>query len=218
MRIGILGGSFNPPHRAHLKLAETVLDLGLVDRVCFIPTSIPPHKVIQYRTSPEMRLAMTRLLAGDDPRLSVDPIELSRSGPSYSLDTVRELMGRNPDNRYRLIIGSDMAKSFSSWLGYKDLLRLAPPLVAERPDDRIAGDDDFPVLTPDEQAVMASGRFPMPLMAVNSTLVRTLLQDGADDAALLPYLTEAVLGYIRKHGLYRKDDCADGGGTSIWRQ
>ncbi len=211
MLIGILGGTFNPPHRAHLKLAETVLDLGLVDRVCFVPTAIPPHKVIQCRTTPETRLAMTRLLAGDDPRLTVDPLELSRSGPSYSLDTVRELMEKNPDSCYRLIIGSDMAKSFSSWLGYKDLLRLAPPLVAERPDDRFQDDGDYSGLTPEERAVMASGRFPMPLMAVNSTLVRTLLQDGADDEALLPYLTEDVLRYIRENNLYGKDDCADSG-------
>ncbi|MCC8166895.1 MAG: nicotinate (nicotinamide) nucleotide adenylyltransferase [Planctomycetes bacterium] len=214
MLIGILGGTFNPPHRAHLKLAETVLELGLVERVCFIPAAIPPHKVIQCRTTPETRLAMTRLLAGDDPRLSVDPIELSRSGPSYSLDTVRELMDTNPDNRYRLIIGSDMAKTFSSWLGYKDLLRLAPPLVAERPDDRFASDSDFIGLTPEELAVMKSGRFSMPPMAVNSTLVRSLLQDNADDAALLPYLTEEVLKYIRKNNLYGKDDCADGGVTA----
>lgn len=206
MLIGILGGSFNPPHVGHLALARTVLDLKLADRVCLIPAAVPPHKAVPKQAGPATRLAMARLLAQEDPRLRVDPLELEWTGTSYTIDTVRLLMADHPDRRYRIIIGSDLAKTFATWREYRELLRLAPPLVAERPDALFTGSDaDYAGMTLEEAEVMRSGRFAMPLADVSSTKIRKLLAEGTNDAILLQYLTAPVLAFIRENGLYGTD-------------
>lgn len=204
MTIGILGGSFNPPHRGHLALARAALDSGLADRVTLIPAAVPPHKSVPAEADAATRLAMTRLLADEDNRLDVDDLELRRSGPSYTIDTVGALISANPGHRYRLIIGSDMAKMFSLWREYRELLRLAPPLTAQRPDFVLAGglSEMFPGMTSEEAEIMKQGMFPMPPVDINSTAARELLAAGADDAAVLAYLTRPVLDFIRKNRLY----------------
>lgn len=201
MRVGILGGSFNPPHRGHLALARAVLGLGLVDRVCLIPAAAPPHKARPGET-PETRLAMTRLLAQEDERLLVDDLELHRDGPSFTIDTIETLAARHPDAGYRLVIGSDLAKTFATWREYSRILRLAPPLVAERPDSLFKGVDDYPGLSAEEKSVMAAGRFAMEHVDISSTMVRRLVGDGAGDEALLALLTPSVLRYVRERHLY----------------
>ncbi len=201
-RMGILGGSFNPPHVGHLSLARTVLDLGLADGVCLIPAAIPPHKATPRQADAPTRLAMTKLLAAEDPRLATDDLELHRQGASYTIDTLRELIRKHPHYHYRLIIGSDLAKTFATWRDYRDILRLAPPLVAERPDEPFHGDADFVGLAPGEAAVVKAGRFDMRPVDVSSTKVRQLLEAGADDPTLLRYLTPRVLAFIREHRLY----------------
>ncbi|MCD8349632.1 MAG: nicotinate (nicotinamide) nucleotide adenylyltransferase [Planctomycetaceae bacterium] len=200
--VGILGGSFNPPHRGHLKLAQTVLDLGLTDQVCLLPAAQPPHKATPSQADASVRLTMTRLLAEEDSRLCVDPIELEREGKSYTIETLHRLMNANPGNQYRLVIGSDLAKTFATWRGYRDILRLAPPLVAERPDDPFRGVGDYAGMTDEEADILRQGRFTMSPMDVSSTVVRNLLADGADDDVLLRYLTHGVLAFIREQGLY----------------
>lgn len=207
MRIGILGGSFNPPHRGHLALARNVLDRDLADRVVLVPAAAPPHKAAPSEADAPTRLAMARLLAGEDARLDVDDLELSRQGPSYSIDTVRELSAKRPGDAFRLIIGSDMAKIFATWRDYRELLRLAPPLVAERPDSPLSGggESTYPGLSPAERAVIEDGRFDMDPVDISSTMVRKLLGNGAGDGEALAYLTAPVLAYIRDKRLYVDD-------------
>lgn len=201
---GILGGSFNPPHYGHRKLAEAALASGRVDRVVFIPAATPPHKAAPSEASPATRLAMTRLLAADDPRFSVNGLELERTGPSYTVDTVRRLKAGHPGMNYRLVIGSDMAIMFAKWREYRELLRLSPPLVAERPDAPLAGlpEEDFPGMTAEERDVMLDGRFPMPLTPINSTLIRRRIAERAPEAELLEYLPQTILDFIKQHRLY----------------
>lgn len=205
MRIGILGGSFNPPHLGHLALARTVLDLNLADVVVLIPAAMPPHKIAPREADAATRLAMTRLLAGEDARLEVDDLELRRSGPSFTIDTVRQLMAAHPQDSYRLIIGSDLAKSFGTWREFRELLRLAPPLVAERPDSVFAGDSEtmFPGMNREERMIVEQGRFPMPPVDISSTRIRKLLADGAGEDELLRCLPRTVLAFIGENGLYR---------------
>lgn len=202
MTTGILGGSFNPPHRGHLALARTVLDLGLVDSVLLIPAAIPPHKATPRQADARTRLAMARLLAGEDDRILVTDLELHREGPSYTVDTVRELMAADPDTRYRLIIGSDLAKTFNTWKDYRLLLDIAPPLVAERPDDAFTGPGDFAAMPVADRDRILAGRFAMMPVDVSSTKVRDLLARGAGDEELLAYLTRPVVDFIRRRGLY----------------
>ncbi|MDR1520671.1 MAG: nicotinate (nicotinamide) nucleotide adenylyltransferase [Planctomycetota bacterium] len=204
MLIGVLGGSFNPPHRGHLALARAALDLGLIETVVFIPAAVPPHKTAPVEADPATRLHMTELLAADDPRLSVDGIELSRPGPSYSIDTIRQLTAGQPENRYRLIIGSDMARTFASWRDFRQLLRLAPPLVAERPAVPLSGpaETPYPGMTRAEAASLSAGRFAMRPVDTSSTGARRLLLEGAPESELLRHLTRPVLDFIRQKKLY----------------
>ena len=202
MRIGLFGGSFNPPHLGHLALARTVLDLNLADRVCLVPAATPPHKRISGGVDAESRLAMARLMASEDKRLNADDIELERAGPSYTIDTLRQLIAQHPDATYRLIIGSDLAKTFATWREYREILRLAPPLVAERPDDMFRGEGDFAGMPPEDAAVLKNGRFTMDPVDISSTKVRGLVAEGADDAVLLHYITAPVLAFIRERHLY----------------
>lgn len=203
MLIGILGGSFNPPHRGHLALARTVLDLGLTDRVVLIPAAIPPHKATPKQADARTRLAMARLLASEDDRIAVDDLELRRVGPSYTIDTLRELMEANPDDRYRLIIGSDLAKTFHTWREYRKILVIAPPLVAERPDDAFGSPEDFAGMPTEDKRAILAGRFPMRPVDISSTKVRALLAEGAEEEALLPFLTRPVIDFIVERGLYK---------------
>jgi nicotinate (nicotinamide) nucleotide adenylyltransferase len=209
MRIGILGGSFNPPHFGHLALARAALETGEVECVLFIPAATPPHKVIPSGTNPEMRYEMTLLLAKEDAHMAVDPLELERTGPSYTIDTLHELAGQNPGNTYRLIIGSDMALMFSKWKDYREILRLAPPLIAERPDALLrrtqSPTEMFRDLDSRDAEVLFAGLFPMEPVPINSTLIRERIQAGAEDEEMLRYLPATVLAYIKKHGLYEDE-------------
>lgn len=199
---GILGGTFNPPHRGHLALARTVLDLGLARTVLLIPAAIPPHKTVAGQADARTRLAMAKLLASEDDRIEVDDLELWREGPSYTVDTLRQLRRGNPGRPYRLIIGSDMAKTFATWREYHEVLGLAPPLVAERPDFVFGGAEDFAGLSTEDKRILVAGRFAMRPVDVSSTKVRALLGGGAGDDEVLRYITRPVLDFIRERGLY----------------
>ncbi len=201
MRVGIFGGSFNPPHRGHLALARAVLERDLVDRVLLIPAAVPPHKAAPSVT-PDVRFEMTRLLAAEDEHFGVDDIELRRVGPSFTIDTILELRRRLPESGFRLVIGSDMAKSFATWRCYRDLLRLAPPLVAERPDSPL-GPDDFTAFGEEDGAILRRGVFPMRPVDISSTAVRRRVAEGAGDDELLALLTRPVLDVVRRRNLYR---------------
>lgn len=210
MHVGILGGSFNPPHFGHLALARAALATGEVASILFIPAATPPHKVIPNGTSPEMRYEMTLLLAKEDDRMTVDPLELERTGPSYTIDTLRELTSQNPCNVYRLIIGSDMALMFSKWKDYREILRLAPPLIAERPDALLkrtkSATEMFQDMDSEDAKILFSSLFLMEPVPINSTLVRDRIQAGAPDEELLCYLPATVLAYIKKQGLYTMEN------------
>lgn len=203
MAIGILGGTFNPPHRGHLALAEAVLGQGLA-KILLIPASIPPHKAKPQEAGSGTRLAMARLLASADPRIEVDDIELRRAGPSFTIDTIRELLQKCPGDSFHLIIGSDLAKSFATWREFRALLTLAPPLIAERPDGRFEGtpEEMYPGMTFAERAIMQRGRFSMNPVDISSTKIRSLFAAGADDDEMLQYLTQPVLAFIREKCLY----------------
>ena len=207
MRVGFLGGSFNPPHCGHLALARTVLDLGLVDSVMLVPAAVPPHKTIVGNVSSNLRLAMTRVLAEEDSRVLVCDIELRRTGKSYTIDTIHELYDEHPEWRLRLILGSDMAKSFVTWKEYRELLRIAPPLVAERPDAPFSADikERYQGLTEEDIAVLEEGRFAMTPVDISSTKIRAMVADGAGMEELSPVLTPGVARFVMEHRLYSSE-------------
>ncbi len=141
-RIGIFGGTFDPPHRGHVTAARDVADALQLDRVLWIPCGAPPHKARPDLTPARIRLEMAQAAAEADPRFQVCDVELRREGPSYTVDTLRELRRRHPEGELFLIIGQDEYEVFDTWRAPEDIVRLATLVVlnrgAERPEARHA--------------------------------------------------------------------------------
>ena len=116
MRIGVYGGTFNPIHRGHLTAARAAADALGLEKVLLIPDNLPPHKALPAGSATgEDRLAMCRLTAGEVPGMEVLDLELRRSGPSYTSDTLAELHAQYPDDELWLLVGSDMFLSLQEW-------------------------------------------------------------------------------------------------------
>jgi nicotinate-nucleotide adenylyltransferase len=197
-RIGILGGSFNPPHLGHLICAqEAYLELAL-ERVLLVPVQIPPHKVLEEEPGPEHRLELCRLAtAGDEQRLAVSDLEIRRDGPSYTVDTLEQLHAQAPDNELFLIVGGDVAAGFPSWREPERVLSLATLAVAERRGTpRKQVEDALCHLSGGERARF----FRMPTIGISSTVIRRRAAAGAPLKYLVP---DAVAEYIDHHSLYR---------------
>ena len=201
-RIGLMGGSFDPVHQAHLALAHTALEHLQLDEVRWIPVGQPWQKARQLAPAAD-RLAMVRLATEHEPRFVVDTTELDQPGPSYTLDTVRALLAR-PEGQGAelfLIIGQDQYANLHTWHGWQALLTLVTLAVARR-------GDQLPQPSA-ELAAVPHRRVPLPMppMTVSSTDIRARLSQGrpGEDVAqtLAPALVpEAVAGYIANHQLY----------------
>jgi nicotinate-nucleotide adenylyltransferase len=134
-RIGLFGGTFDPPHVGHLIVAQdAALALGL-DRILFVPAARPPHKQGDGIVAPELRVAMLELAIGDDPRFGIERIELDRSGPSYTVDTLRSLHAARPAVDWTLLVGADQYAEFETWREPGEILRLARLAVLTRAGD-----------------------------------------------------------------------------------
>jgi nicotinate-nucleotide adenylyltransferase len=131
--VGILGGTFNPPHLAHMVCAGEARSQLSLDRVVLVPTGVPPHKPMEQEPGAAHRLAMCRLAAaGHADWLEVSSIEVDRDGPSYTVDTLREIHATQPGDELTFIVGGDVAWSLPSWREPEAILELASVAVAER--------------------------------------------------------------------------------------
>lgn len=196
-RIGLFGGSFNPVHNAHLALACVALEHLALDELRWVPTGHAWHKPGQLAAA-QHRIAMLRLALADEPRCVIDPIELKRSGPSYTLDTVRALQAARPGHSWFLLIGQDQYSKFDTWVGWQALLPRVTLAVAGR-----AGSE--PEAPPAVAAALAAlqrraRRLPLPAMTVASTDIRQRAARGEPIGDLVP---PEVAGYIESHALYR---------------
>lgn len=196
MKLGILGGTFNPPHLGHLICAqEAHRELGL-DRVLMIPARIPPHKPVEHEPGAEHRLELCRLAIAGDQRFEVSALELSREGPSYTVDTLSELTANDPQSELYLIVGGDIAAGLDRWREPARVLELATVAVAKRRGTaRSSVDAAIESLPGGERAQF----FSMPRIGVSSTLVRRRVRSGQPIRYLVP---DAVAGYIAEHRLY----------------
>jgi nicotinate-nucleotide adenylyltransferase len=195
-RLGILGGTFNPPHVGHLVCAqEAHAQLGL-DRVVLMPACVPPHKKVVADPGPQARYALCeRAIEGDD-RFAVSRLELARGGRSFTVDTLRALHASSPQDELFLIVGGDMAKSLPSWREPAALLELATLAVAERSGTE---HDEIEAALAGLDAERARF-FEMPRIDVSSSLVRERVAAGRPIRFLVP---DAVAGAIAEHGWYR---------------
>jgi nicotinate-nucleotide adenylyltransferase len=197
VRIGILGGTFNPPHLGHLVCAqEAYLQLAL-DRVMLIPARIPPHKPVEDEPGAQHRYELCRCAVRGDDRFVVSELEIRRSGPSYTVDTLAELNSQAPDSELFLIVGGDVAAGLPSWREPERVLALATMAVAKRRGTaRARVDEALNGLAGGERAEF----FRMPRIGISSTIIRRRVRAGQPIAYLTP---DPVIDYISSHGLYR---------------
>jgi nicotinate-nucleotide adenylyltransferase len=196
VRVGILGGTFNPPHLGHLICAqEAYLQLEL-DRVTLIPARIPPHKPVDDEPGPEHRLELCRVAVGDDERFDVSDVEITRAGPSYTVDTLELLHSRAPESELFLIVGGDIAAGLPSWRDPERVLSLATLAVAgRRGTSRAKVDAALSGLPGGERAEF----FQMPTISIASTDLRHRVRAGEP---IRYYVPDAVVSYIDRHRLY----------------
>ena len=198
-KMGILGGSFNPPHKGHIQLAKQIYSLYSLDSLLIIPAFLPPHTVNQGGAAADQRLAMSRL-AFEPLGFTISDMELSRGGKSYTYDTLAELKGQTDEELY-LIIGSDMLLTFDSWYRFTDILKLSHIIAASR----VTGKSDLILLQKKAEELnrLYSGRIsvceaePFP---ISSTQIREAVKKGEEIGAFVP---DSVKQYINNGGLYR---------------
>lgn len=198
VRIGILGGTFNPPHAGHLALARHAREQMGLERVLLMPACIAPNKPAGADDpGPEHRLAMCRLAIGDEPGLEASAIEIERGGVSYTVDTLRLIHESQPGCELTLILGADTARTLPGWREPGRLAELARLAVAERDElDAREVREALAGLRPSPRVRMLRMR----RIAVSSSLVRERVAAGGTVRELVG---AAVAEYIAEHGLYR---------------
>jgi len=191
-RVGLLGGTFDPVHLAHVALAHAALDVFDLHELRWVPAGRPWQKA-HLITAAEHREAMVQLAIEGEPRFSIDRFEIERESASYTLDTVRTLQAREPDNELFLIIGHDQYAGLHTWDRWQELLTRVTLAVANRPGMAAAVDPQ--VMAQPHRAV------PLPMLDISSTDIRQRAASGLDISTLVP---AAVARYIDQHRLYQK--------------
>jgi nicotinate-nucleotide adenylyltransferase len=195
VKLGLLGGTFNPPHIGHLVCAQEALAQLELDRVLLVPVHEPPHKAVEADPGTEHRVELCRRAVADDDRLEVSLVDAEIPGPSYTVDTLRRLHERCPGDQLTFIVGGDMALSLPTWREPAAILELAELGVAEREGVRRADiADRLDGLGTDRLRF-----FDMPRLDVSSSLIRRLVAAGRPIRYLVP---DGVAAYIEQAGLY----------------
>jgi nicotinate-nucleotide adenylyltransferase len=196
LRVGILGGAFNPPHLGHLVCAQEALVQLELDKVVFVPVGEAPHRTLDDDPGAEARLEMVELAIADDDRFTTSRIEMDRDGPSYTSDTLEQMRAESPDDELFLILGGDQAAALSTWHEPEKVLERATLAVFERLSwgrnaivikiGRLAGARDVRYLD-------------MPLIQVSSSAIRRRVREGVPIRYLV---TDKVVEYIATNELY----------------
>lgn len=204
MRIALFGGSFDPIHNGHVQMAQAFVRALSLDRVIFMPTGDPPHKLRSGMAAAAHRLAMCRLAVQAFPWAEVSDRELSREGASFTADTLRELCAQEPEAEWFLLTGADMFVTLHSWYHFSEIARLATLCTLPR-DGR-----DAAVLRSYADRLTADGArcavLPDPVQQVSSTDLRERAAHAESLAGLVPPEVEA---YIRRHRLYCSADAME---------
>ena len=195
--LGILGGTFNPPHVGHLVCAQDALAQLQLDRVLLVPVASPPHKPLPDDPGPDVRLDLCRRAAEGDERLEVSELEIRRGGQSYTVDTLEELHASRPEDELTFIAGGDMAASLPEWRDPERILQLARFAVAEREGSERAVVEPLTASLRGRQNIVF---FDMPRLDVSSSMIRRRVAGGRAIRWLVP---DAVAEEIAARGLYR---------------
>lgn len=196
MKIGIFGGTFNPPHLGHISMARTALHELPLERLFVVPTAVPPHKQMTDAVDGELRLEMARIAFGTLPRCEVSDVELRRRGKSYTVDTLRHFAAVFPQGELCFLLGGDMLRTMEQWREFEEILRLAT-LVAFRRET-------------DERLEQAAGHLTRrygahirlveaPVIEVSSTQLREKIRNGERPTEFVP---QGVLDFVIQNNLY----------------
>lgn len=198
-RIGVLGGTFDPIHIGHLALAEAADEALALEQVLFVPAGSPPHKQGRRITSPHHRQRMTELAIAGNEHFALSTVDLTRSGPSYTVDTLRLLAAKYEGAELFFIIGGDSLLDLPTWYHPEEILQLAYLAAAERPGFSL-----------EDVAAKLGGLyqqfghriclFHAPLLDISSSMLRERLRSGRSVRYLVP---DAVLDYIKQNNLYQ---------------
>jgi len=210
VRLGIFGGTFDPPHVGHLLAASDAIEHLTLDRLVFVPAAVQPLKAGRETASAVHRLAMVRLMVGSDARLQSDSVEVDRDGLSYTVDTLREFARRFPSADRYFLVGADVLASFAQWRDPQTVLDLATLAVLTRRADS-AGDAISEATQMEQQRMSARGSLldglaqrstfvPTRRVDISSTEIRDRVRSGR---SIHGFVTDAVGEYITAHGLYR---------------
>ncbi len=200
MRVGVLGGTFDPIHIGHLFAAEEARTRLRLERVLFLPAGLPPHKLHLHVTSTEHRVNMVQLATADNPSFVLSRVDIDRFGPSYTVDTLALLRDEyGPDAELYLIMGSDSLAELLTWYKPERLIRLCRIVALARPGPQMDL-EELNRLLPGAIARVQS--LEMPLLQISSTDLQRRVRMGLSIKYLTPPAVEA---YIYQHGLYRQD-------------
>lgn len=207
-RIGLLGGTFDPVHLAHLRTAEEVREALGLDCVEFVLSATPPHKSAGAQASVEDRARMLELAIADHPRFTLNLCEVDRAGPSYSIDTIRIVQAREPDAELTFIVGTDAFAEIHTWKDYADIFSLCDFCVISRPGAptsqlSIAAENAFCYDPNRGVYVHRSGRalrfLPVTALMISASDIRQRCANGQSIRYLVP---SSVAEYVASHGLY----------------
>lgn len=205
MRIGVLGGAFDPPHMAHVQVAQAAIEQLSLDRLWIVPTGDAWHKSPSIAPA-EHRLEMARLAFRDLPVAAVTDIEIERAGPSYTADTLADLQTQfasyeaGVQSEWFLVMGQDQLNAFERWVRQDEILQRATLAVAPRALS--AGDAQKAFGVPKWPHVMLE----MPFSPASSTAIRTTAQQDHRTVSAPEFLAEAVARYIAQHNLYSESN------------
>lgn len=185
-KIGILGGTFDPPHHGHLLIANEVLSALDLDEIWFMPNQEPPHKQKSKSITNEDRLEMLKLAIEGNQQFRIQTIELERKGPSFTVDTMKIIRANYNKYQFFFIIGADMIEYLPKWYKIDELVQLVQFVGVERPE--YSHDTIFPIIYVD-----------VPAMEVSSSIIRERLKKGKPVRYLLP---DSVIQYIEENHLY----------------
>lgn len=186
MKLGIFGGTFDPPHIGHLIAAEDAAQALELDRVLFVPARTPPHKQHRNISPADVRLRMLQAAVASNERFEVSDVELRRAGPSYTVDTLRELRTRYPGAALYLLLGVDQVAEFGGWREPEEILRLSHLIMLARAGVAAAPQSDI------VEQIVAVTR-----VDISSTMIRERVAAGRGIRYLVPHDVEKIIAAER---------------------
>lgn len=201
MNLGIFGGSFDPIHNGHLRLAECCLQQAKLDEIWFTPAAQQPHKPAGPKAEETHRCGMIQQAILNHSAFRLSRLEVARGGVSFTVDTLRAIQADHPHDQLHFLMGADALRDFPNWHKPGEICQLARPIVAHRAGESASNLRLLKELLDQAGCVTEATQIDMPEVAISSSLIRNRIRAGDSIEGLAP---EPVIAYIERHQLYRR--------------